>query len=272
MERQYIEDPGAIVAKVTGKPPRKPKHSEADTLNEFCKKLQIHSHRHTLFQIFTDFCEMAALSLAALDRAQAPMREERYMQIVKRYTKEEAAVFPELLGLLVGGLGHHPRDFLGEAWNLLELRGNKGQVWSPYPLAELMAKMQLQDPASLMRHGFISMSEPACGPGVMCIAAAHALLDQGINFQQHLHVTAQDISPMAVHMTFVQLSLYGIPARVVLGDTLAGEERQSWFTPLHIIGGWSMRLALRQAADLLKGEAPKVTYDLMLANPPFGKN
>ena len=54
----------------------------------------------------------------------------------------------------------------------------------------------------------------------MIIAAAKALSDSGINYQKHLEVVAQDLDWKGVYMTYLQLSLLGIKATVVQGDTL----------------------------------------------------
>ena len=39
-------------------------------------------------------------------------------------------------------------------------------------------------------------------------------------------------------MCYIQLSLYGIPAVVVHGNSLTNEEWSSWQTPVYIIDGW----------------------------------
>ncbi|MGR5432331.1 hypothetical protein ACPV56_20555, partial [Vibrio astriarenae] len=47
-------------------------------------------YRHRASDVFSDFVEMSALSLSnAVDLAQRDGREARYMEIVKKYTKEE---------------------------------------------------------------------------------------------------------------------------------------------------------------------------------------
>ncbi len=76
----------------------------------------------------------------------------------------------------------------------------------------------------------------------MVIAMAEAMNKAGINYQQHMHVVAQDVDSRAVHMAFLQLSLLHIPAVVVLGNTLALEVREQWFTPAHIMGLWGVKL------------------------------
>lgn len=54
-------------------------------------------------------------------------------------------------------------------------------------------------------------------------------------------VTAQDIDLKCVHMTYLQLSLYGIPAVVIHGNTLTVEEWSRWYTPVYMLDGWAWK-------------------------------
>jgi hypothetical protein len=94
--------------------------------------------------------------------------------------------------------------------------------------------------AIIEREGFVSLMEPAVG-GAMVIACAQALQDMGINYQQHMHVTAVDVDERVAHMAYVQFSLLHIPAIVVVGNSLSLDVRGVWYTPAHILGGWSQR-------------------------------
>ena len=69
------------------------------------------------------------------------------------------------------------------------------------------------------KNGYITLSEPCCGAGAMILGFVKALKDEDINYQQNLLVYAVDISEICAYMTYVQLSLYGIPAIVVRKDT-----------------------------------------------------
>ena len=55
----------------------------------------------------------------------------------------------------------------------------------------------------------------------MIIAVVRVLKDRGVNPQRCMRVTAQDLDWKGVYMTYVQLSLLGIKAIVVQGDTLS---------------------------------------------------
>src|ERR1035438_3660342 len=64
----------------------------------------------------------------------------------------------------------------------------------------------------------------------------------GINYQQHLHVTAVDVDLKCVHMAYLQFALLHIPAVIVHGNSLSLEEFGRWYTPAHILGGWDWKL------------------------------
>ena len=54
----------------------------------------------------------------------------------------------------------------------------------------------------------------------MIIATASVLKEKGINYQQVMEVVAQDLDWKGVYMCYLQLSLLGISAVCVQGDTL----------------------------------------------------
>jgi hypothetical protein len=222
--------------------------------NTMATLLRDNSTRYRLHEVFRDFCEMAAISLSnAMDYGHRDVREARYMELVGRYERSEIARFPQILGELVESLEGRFHDALGELFMALDLGGHwHGQFFTPYEIAGLMARLTVGDVADhVRRHGYITLNEPACGAGAMIIAAADAIQEQGVNYQTAMHVVAQDIDPTAVHMTYIQLALYHIPAIVVHGNSLAATSWDHWVTPAHVLGMWDRRLAHAEAcADM----------------------
>ena len=99
----------------------------------------------------------------------------------------------------------------------------------------------------------------------MIIAAADSLLDEKINYQQHMHAVAQDIDLVAVHMAYIQLSLLHVPAVVIHGNSLAMETRSIWLTPAHVMGGWKYKLqraALLDDAQTFEVQRVELTPDM----------
>lgn len=67
------------------------------------------------------------------------------------------------------------------------------------------------------------------------------LKKRNINYQESLLVEAIDISDVCVYMTYIQLSLYGVPAIVYCGNALTGEIRFKMETPLFFLNYWKFR-------------------------------
>ena len=107
-----------------------------------------------------------------------------------------------------------------------------------------MAKMLVHDAKHLVEEQeFIRAHEPCVGSGAMVIALAQALREEGINYQQCLHVTAIDIDLLAVQMAYVHCTLLHIPAIIVHGDTLRLKTYSVWRTFAHVMGLWDVKLA-----------------------------
>ena len=112
------------------------------------------------------------------------------------------------------------------------LNAQIGQFFTPYDVARMLAMTSLQDAAAIIgQNGFLTLQEPASGAGGMVLAAADALTQQGFDPGLHMLVNAIDVSPLCFHMTFLQLSLRGIPALVEHGNTLSGERFARAWTP-----------------------------------------
>ena len=217
----------------------------------FIKLVKENAHRHRCYEVFRDFCELAALSFSnAVDRQQFEAREARYLEIVKGYSEDEVNRFPAMLAELTASLTGHFHDALGEIFMALDLGSHwHGQYFTPYSVASLMARMTMHDVGErIEREGFITLCEPAAGAGAMVIAAAEAVTASGNNHQRQMHVTAVDVDPTAVHMAYIQLSLLHIPAIVVHGNSLTLKQWGYWVTPAHVMGFWDQRLRRRDEA------------------------
>ncbi len=166
--------------------------------------------RHDLYTVFGHCMEAMALAMAnSVDLRQREPREARYLDIVGHYRPDVIGLFPRVLAELVQALEVGPGDVLGALFHELELHNKaRGQFFTSYTLSRFMAQVTIGDSESVKAiirdHGFVTAMEPACGAGSMVIALAEAMRDLGINYQRHLHVTAIDIDPRAIHMAYVQ--------------------------------------------------------------------
>lgn len=206
------------------------------------------SHRHSHWQVFSDFCEIVAITFSnAVDLIQREKREERYLQIIGGYKREEIEKLSQGFVHLTLALEDGISDVLGRTFHDLELH-NKwvGQFFTPYHLARVMARMTIADTedltAKIAARGFVTAQEPAVGSGAMVIALAQEMRDAGINYQEHLHVTAIDVDVKCVHMAYAQFALLHIPAVIIHGNTLSLEVYNRWYTPAHFMGLWNWKL------------------------------
>lgn len=220
-------------------------------IRNILKLFEAHGYRHDRYSLFSDCMELTAISISnSVDSRSRADREARYLEIVGRYDRPTVEMLPQVFGEITMALEAAPGDVLGSIFTALEIHSrNRGQFFTPYPVCQMMAESMLgkQMNAIIEREGFVSVNEPACGAGAMVIALAQAMRASGINYQRHMHVTAIDIDPRAIHMAYIQFSLLHIPAVVVLGDALKNESREQWFTPAHVLGGWNRKLAKRAA-------------------------
>lgn len=85
------------------------------------------------------------------------------------------------------------------------------------------------------QEGIYYINEPSCGGGGMIIAAAAILKERGVNYQQVMEVVAQDLDWKGVYMCHLQLSLLGVRAICVQGDTLSNPYIQGKTEKRHIL-------------------------------------
>ena len=184
------------------------------------------SGKFSPYQIFTDWVSMAAISISNSCRPFKDKvyleREGRYLDTSRKYSKEELKILADMIGALTLCLENKICDVLGDIY-MKSGCGNKqtGQFFTPYHLSYLTARLVYDEQISeLAGSEILEVNEPSSGGGGMIIAVAEVMKNQGVNYQKRLHIVAQDLDWNGVYMTYVQLSLLGIKAIVVQGDTL----------------------------------------------------
>jgi type I restriction-modification system DNA methylase subunit len=204
---------------------------------------------HAIWDVFSDFAELGSLRIANSVRRKTEeweKRETRYLETIGRYRQEERKLFPEMFADLVQALEYEltrmnaPADVLGVLFHELGLHDKyKGQFFTPQSICDMMGAIALGDNGSaLNEEGRISPAEPCCGSGAMVLGFAKAMFDAGLNYCTQLAITAADTDIKCVYMTYLQLSLYGIPAVVIHGNTLTSDEWARWYTPTYNLRGW----------------------------------
>src|SRR6185369_12220296 len=156
---------------------RKPIRPLQRRATELARMLNSLSRRHSMERLFRDWVEMSALAISnRVDLAQYQPREERYMQIVKQYSKDEAHNMAEMYALFAAELDLTRECVFGPLLAKLELGSKSAQKWlgqffSPWHLCYMMAKMTVGDKDDVQKmigdRGFFTAMEPACGAGAM---------------------------------------------------------------------------------------------------------
>lgn len=185
---------------------------------------------HTAYEIFMDWIECSALSISnSIQMHHGKIwkdREDLYKSIMSRYTKEEQEKFPEMMAWLVEELEDNPRDVLGEVFMRSGMGADAGgQFFTPFNVSTLMAEISTE---TALNSEVITLNEPSCGSGGAIIAVALALKKKGIDYQKAMRVVAQDLDWRCVFMCYVQLSLLGINAICVQGNTLMDPYRKGY--------------------------------------------
>jgi len=201
-------------------------------------------YRNDLFNVFADFLESSAIAISnTVDKFHYRSREDRYLQIMKKYTREEVYLFPQILAELINSLEQEKTDALGSLYMSLELSNKwQGQFFTPMSVCNMMAEMTISGndiEKIIEERGYFTLNEPAAGGGATVIGIANALEKRGYNYQEVMRVTAQDIDKKSVHMSYLQFSLLGIDAVLMRGDTLSYKfDADRWRTPNNILK-WS---------------------------------
>lgn len=209
---------------------------------DIIKKLAM---RYSYWRVWNDFLTMTYISIAnAVSVAEWEKRELEYHKVRNRYSEQEIKEFTKLFGLIIQALEYNPeQDFLGELYHALNLqKEQKGQFFTPYYICQLMS-MIMTDKKNIQKEledtGYVLVSDPACGSGAMLIAIANTMRNNHINYQKQVLFVAQDIDYTAAMMCYVQLSLLGCCAVIIIGDTLTNPgfhpNNTVWYTPMYYL-------------------------------------
>lgn len=251
--------------------------------NEFVKlfdELTGYQHRWLAWQ---DMVWLFAASIAnSVKTPHWQQREERYLEIIRKYDKKRQQIFPELFARLVLVMDDSVKfgdygDFLGELYMTLGLGNDAGgQFFTPYNVCVLMAEVEYDDQVNreIMRKEWISCNDCACGAGATLIAMAEVLKKHDVNYQQRCMFIGQDIDYVTGLMCYIQLSLLGCAGYVHIGNTLTdpmtghvlfGDGKDTtWYTPMYYSDTWELRrqrVRIRRAFGLPEEEPEREAHE-----------
>ena len=187
-------------------------------------------HPHNIFQ---DWVEMTGISISNQVYYNEQLEQE-YLNIAKKYTNEQIVKFSEMSAHLVYLFEEKISDYLGEIYMKLDAGSSRtGQFFTPFHICEMMASISLQN----YNGEYVILNEPSCGGSGNILGIAKVMKEKGYNYQDLINVVAQDLDYKCVWMSYVQLSIAGINAKVIQGNTLKDEVNQVLYTPMYVLKG-----------------------------------
>lgn len=236
------------------------------TVNEIIKLLDKGTYKVNRHEFLSDVFECGAIAISnAMDKTQYQRREEKYLQIIKKYQPDMreliVEIFQQIFILLTQqtnpAIGFN--DYLGELYMRSETSNSKaGQFFTPYHVSKMSAALSIDGnevKKALEQDKILTLNEPSCGAGGMVLAAAEILYYKyHFNISRNLLVECSDIDSRCVHMAYLQLSLAGIPAVIFKRDTLSMETWERWETPAYIMQYMRFRNVFKGTANDWSGK------------------
>jgi len=199
-------------------------------------------------QVYRDFIAYCALRLSIpIDPVHREERVKILGNLLESYREPEQAAFVQTLSQLLKvieknvSMGSYD-DVLSRAFYEVNAH-NKAlkQEFTPDDIASLMARITGGSIEVLPKEGYFTLTDPTCGSGNLLLAMAETLASKGFNPTEELVVQAVDLDICCAHMAYIHLSLYGIPAVVIRGNTITLEEYDRWYTPAYLRRKWVWR-------------------------------
>lgn len=214
-----------------------------DEYKKFCELLDFGHGKYDIRDVFKDFVIMLAISIKnSVSYKQDD--EDIYLGIIKKYEKNEREHFIEMACELIKIYFYSKeiKDVLGEIYTQIgAISKANQQFFTPYHIARAMGRMIL-DKGEITKKEYIKVYDPTCGSGVLLLGYINELKDSNIDYENKVLAVARDIDFVCICMTYIQLSIYKIPAIVILGDSVLNEVNKIFCTPEFALGGWDKKL------------------------------
>lgn len=177
-------------------------------------------------------------------------REKEYLDVAGGYNRAELGEISKGLGLLVNEMEDEPfSDRLGIYYlehSSKSSKQSRGEFYTPDAISAMIAKMLFEEPPAtdsvdsksvetnvvIAANKPVSILEPCCGAGgmILNVGKEFSPVERGgeRSYVDLLRVTAIDISVVACDMSYINTTLWGIPARVINGNFITGKINIGW--------------------------------------------
>lgn len=205
------------------------------SISNIVKKIQSTDQKYNYDEIFFDWIKAMFYTYAnSCNKDGYEDREEKFNRLVEKHGAKTMQMFYECQAELVmlfeeKGID----DYLGKIHHQLGVHNKmKGQFFTPFHLAKMMAETQVSEVIKELEKGKgkIKITDSACGSACLLLGMLAVLKEKGINYQKNIMLVCSDLDENAIQMAYIQLSLTGVAAKCENKNALTGEIFGSWFT------------------------------------------
>ncbi len=203
------------------------------SVDNIVKKIQSTDQKYNYDEIFFDWIKAMFYAYCNTCNTEGyEDREKEFNRLTEKHGAKTMQMFYECHAELVmlfeeKGID----DYLGKIHHQLEVHNKmKGQFFTPFHLAKMMAETQVSDVIKKLEEGRIKITDQACGSACLLLAMLAVLKEKGVNYQNRVMIVCSDLDEIAIQMAYVQLSLAGVAAKCENKNALTGETFGSWVT------------------------------------------
>jgi type I restriction-modification system DNA methylase subunit len=185
--------------------------------------LETFRYKHDLRSVFDDFLTMTICAFSFNPATSKSYDEELYLETIRKYKKEEALQFPQMLATLVTEMENRlsdsvGNDVLGDYYGSYLYRKGASQYFTPWPVCMMMAEIACGEAKKPDQDRPLRILDPCCGSGRMLLAAGK------VNGPGHEYYGI-DVDSTCVKMTAINLFLNGrFNSEVMCADALSFDD------------------------------------------------
>lgn len=182
-------------------------------MRKFSDILNFIARKHSLGNTFSDFLELAVCALSM------QQKEDRYLEVISRYDKDEALGFSEAFASMIIEMGDFNigwNDPLGAYFEEFITRGHNGQFFTPIPITDMLARVTIQEQTFEQR-----ILDPACGSGRTLLSTA-----QFAGFSNRFY--GADVDKNCAMMSVINMCLHGLKGEIAWMNSLSNEYYGGW--------------------------------------------
>lgn len=235
-------------------------HGDNEYETELFQQLTVLEGHYSLDTVFRDFLQYSAVTVSNLCDGVHYEERQKDREILLNKYQGNITLHDCFLSLMKAIQKHQEtglfRDILGTIFEAIGLSNERsGQFFTPEHISQFMTKLTFGDKLQkLQEKPYITVADPCTGSGRMLLAYAKEMRDAGYNYCEKMVGMAVDIDATCVYMSYIQLSMYGVPAVVIHGNSITVEEWSRWYTPAYIWGRWVFRQPVAIANEMSEAD------------------